>query len=123
MTGEFAMNHVLAYDKANKAALTPGRDSSAGAFQFVLAPTYFLNILQNLELQFPIGMEYGLFGRSQIDQNMNHGCGSVNVGVTATYLTTWTAGLTYNDYLGAPNPEFNDLADRGYVSFNIEHTF
>jgi hypothetical protein len=123
MVGEFAMNHVLAYDKANKAALTPGRDSSAGAFQFVITPTYFLNILQNLELQFPIGMEYGLFGRSQIDQNMNHGTGSVNVGITATYLTTWTAGLTYNDYLGAPNPAFNDLADRGYVSFNIEHTF
>jgi hypothetical protein len=123
MLGEFAMNHVLAYDTANKAALTPGRDSSAGAFQIVITPTYFLNILQNLELQFPIGLEYGLFGRSQIDQNMNHGTGSVNVGVTATYLTTWTAGLTYNDYLGAPNPAFNDLADRGYVSFNIEHTF
>jgi len=121
--GEVAMNHVLAYDNANKAALTPGRNSSAAAMQFVLTPTYFLNILQNLEVQFPIGLQYGLFGRSQIDQNMNHGCGSVNVGVTATYLTTWTAGLTYNDYIGAPNAAFNDLADRGYVSFNIEHTF
>jgi hypothetical protein len=121
--GEYAMNHVLAYDDANKAALTPGRDSTAAAVQFVVTPTYFLNILQNLELQFPVGLEYGLFGRSQIDQSMNHGCGSVNVGVTATYLTTWTAGLTYVDYIGAPNPTYNDLADRGYVSFNIEHTF
>jgi hypothetical protein len=121
--GEFAANHVLAYDTANKAGLTPGRDSTAGAIQFVITPTYFLNILQNLELQFPIGLEYGLFGRSQIDQTMNHGCGSVNVGVTATYLTTWTAGLTYNDYIGAPDVALNPLADRGYVSFNVEHTF
>jgi hypothetical protein len=54
---------------------------------------------------------------------MNHGTGSVSVGVTAVYRVTWTAGLTYHDYIGKADTTLNPLADRSYVSFNIEHTF
>jgi hypothetical protein len=119
--GEFAMNHVLSVD-ANKSALVPGRDNTAGQFEVVLTPTYYA-VLPSIDLQFPIGLTYNIFGRSQINSTENHGTGTVSVGVTATYRTTWTAGLTYNDYLGAPDPALNPLADRGYLSFNIEHTF
>ncbi len=119
--GEFAMNHVVSVDSGRN-DLEPGRSPSAGAFEIVATPAYY-DVLPNLELQFPIGLTYNLFGRSQVDLNMNHGTGSVSFGVTATYRTTWIAGLTYNTYLGRPDPILNPLADRGYLSFNIQHTF
>lgn len=121
LAGEAQISHLLEVTK-NHSALTPGRDSTASEFEFVITPNYY-NVLPNLELQFPIGMTYGLFGRSQIDQTENHGTGTVSVGITATYHTTWIAGLTYQDYLGAPNTVLNGDADRGYVSFNVQHTF
>jgi hypothetical protein len=89
---------------------------------FVILPTYY-EVLPSLELQFPIGLNYGLFGRSQIDGGENHGVGTVNFGVTATYKTVWVARITYQDYLGAPSPVLNSTADRGYLSFNVQHTF
>jgi hypothetical protein len=122
VTAEYAMNHVLSVDE-NKNELTTGRDNTAGQFEAVVTPTYFFNFLKNIELQFPVGIEYNLFGRSEIDSTENHGTGSVSFGVTAIYLTTWTAGLTYKDYFGAADPTLNPLADRGYLAFNVEHTF
>jgi hypothetical protein len=119
--GEFAMNHVLEVT-ANKAMLYPGRNNTAGAAEFVITPAYF-ELLPNTELQFPIGLTYDIFNRSKIDATMNRGTGAVSIGVTATYRVTWTAGLTYNDYFGKPDPVINPNADRGYLSFNIEHTF
>lgn len=122
---EYAMNHVLSVDQ-NRSELKGGRNGTAGQFQMTATPTYF-NVLPNLQLSFPVGFTFNLFGRSQIDSTENHGTGSVNVGITATYRSTWVAALTYKDYLGAPAPsgtnDSNPLADRGYVSFNIQHTF
>ncbi len=121
LAGEFAMNHVLSVD-ANKAELYPDRDNSAGAAEVVVTPTYF-EVLPNTEMQFPIGITYDLFGRSKIDATMNHGTGAVSLGITATYRVTWIAGLTYKDFFGKADPINNPNADRGYVSFNVEHTF
>jgi hypothetical protein len=120
-TAEADVNHVLSVD-SGRALLTPGRDNSAGAFEFVVTPAYF-DVVPNVELEFPIGITYNLFGRSQFDSTQNHGTGSVSFGLTAVYRTTWTAALTYKDFLGAPNPSINSLADRGYLSFNMQHTF
>jgi len=119
--GEAQVGHLLEVT-ANKSALAAGRDSTAGKFEVVISPTYY-NVLPNLEVQFPIGISYNLFGRSQIDQTENHRTGTFSVGVSATYQTTWIAGLTYQDYLGAANTVLNADADRGYLSFNVQHTF
>jgi len=121
LAGEFAMNSVLSVD-SGKQFLAADRNATAGAFELVVTPTYF-DVLPNTELQFPVGITYNLFGRSEVDGGMNHGTGNFSLGVTATYRATWIAGLTYDDYLGAPSPTLNSLADRGYLSFNIEHTF
>jgi hypothetical protein len=122
LAGEYAMNHVLSVDR-NRSALAPGRDNTAGEFEFTVTPTYFFSFLPNIQINFPVGFTYDLFGRSQIDSTENHGTGAVTAGVTAIYLTTWTAGLVYKDYIGKPDPSLNSLADRGYLSFNVEHTF
>ena len=121
IAGEFAMNHVLQVT-AHKTELYPARDNTAGAAEFVITPAYY-EVFPSTELQFPIGLAYDMFGRSEVDSTMNVGTGSVSVGVTATYRGTWVAGLTYKDFFGAPDPVINPNADRGYVSFNIEHTF
>jgi hypothetical protein len=122
--GEFEFNHVVSVT-SGRAMLTPGRNASAGAFEFSVSPTYY-NIVPNTEIQFPVGLTYYMFGNSQVDSTMNHGYGTYNIGVTATYRSVWTAGLTYNGYFGKPNPNLQDVAslvDRSYVSFNVERTF
>lgn len=124
VSGEIAGNHVLSV-AANKAALTPHRSSTAGELEVVASPTY-LNVLPNLQLSFPIGLTWDFYGRSEVDPTENHGTGALSLGVTATYRVTWIASLTYNDYLGAPNPNLlgePSLADRGYLSLNLQHSF
>jgi hypothetical protein len=121
LDGEVAFNHVFSVD-SGRAELTPGRQATAGAAEIVATPAYY-EVFPNTELEFPVGLTYDFLGRSEIDQTMNHGTGSFSLGITAVYRTTWTAGLTYHDYLGKADPTLNPLADRGYVSFNVEHTF
>ncbi len=118
---EVEFNHVI-HISANKDQLTPGRQASAAAFETVITPTYN-DVLPNLVVTLPIGFTYDFLGRSQIDQTMNHGTGEISVGVTGTYKATWVAGLTYVDYFGKADLVTNPLADRGYVSFNLQHTF
>jgi len=119
--GEVAFNHVFSVD-SGRAELTPGRQATAGGAEVVATPAYF-EVFPNTELEFPVGLTYDFLGRSEVDSTMNHGTGSLSLGITAVYRTTWTAGLTYHDYLGKADTTLNPLADRGYVSFNVEHTF
>jgi hypothetical protein len=119
--GEVEFNHLVTVT-ANRAALAQGRQGSAAAFEVVLTPTYY-DVLPNLQLGFPIGITYNVLGNSEIDGSMQHGTGAFTLGVTATYKETWVAAVTYKDYLGAPNASFNGLADRGYVSLNLQHSF
>jgi len=121
LDGEIAFNHVFSVD-SGRTELTPGRQATAGGAEIVATPAYY-EVFPNTELEFPIGLTYDFLGRSEIDQTMNHGTGSFSLGVTAVYRTTWTAGITYHDYLGKADTALNPLADRGYVSFNVEHTF
>jgi hypothetical protein len=118
---EYAMNHVLSVDR-NKAVLAPNRTATAGEFEVTITPTYY-NILPQTTMTIPIGFTYDLFGRSQIDSTENHGTGQVSVGVTMVYNTVWSAGIVFNDYIGAPSTSLNPLADRGYLSFNVQRTF
>lgn len=118
---EVAYNHLISVTQ-NRNFLAHGRQGSATAFHVVVTPQYN-DVLPSLELSFPIGIDYNLLGRSEIDSSMQHGTGTFNVGVTATYRTVWVAALTYQDYLGKADPSGNPLADRGYVSLNIQHTF
>jgi len=77
---------------------------------------------------FPIGVTYDFLGRSQVDSSIQHGDGVFDLGVTAVYNVNWTASLAYQDYFGKPSisaqdTTYNSLADHGYVSLNLQHTF
>jgi hypothetical protein len=58
-----------------------------------------------------------------VDQSLYHGNAQLDVGVSGTYKGVWIATLTYQDYLGAPQTTYNGLADRGFVSLNLQHSF
>ena len=73
--------------------------ASTVAFEVVATPTYY-DVLSNFVLTFPIGIEYNVLGRSEIDTTMQHSTGNFTFGVTGTYESNWIAGLTYKDYLG-----------------------
>ena len=127
-TGEIGMNHLLAVTANKQATAWYGglhRSSTASDAVVVITPTYY-NVVPNLELTFPIGFHYNLYGRSKIDATENQGTGSVNVGVQGTYKVNWIASLTYNDYIGAANPNLPgepSVADRSYVLLNLQHSF
>jgi len=127
LLAEYDMNSVVGIQSNTRAALdTTGRQATAGAAEFVLTPTYFFASVPNVQFNIPIGMELGLFNRSEFDGTENHGTGEFNIGVTAIYKQTWTLGVVYQDYIGAPNTTLQgdaSIADRGYVGFNVEHTF
>ena len=127
-TGEAGMNHLLSVT-ANKAATAwytgLHRTNTAAQFQVVMTPTYY-NVLPNLQLAFPIGLFYNFYGRSMIDSTENHGTGSVNFGVQATYRVTWIGSITYSDNIGAANPNLAGEpvgADRNFVLLNLQHSF
>lgn len=136
MDGEIGFNHVLKVTRnagipfgvpgfQGLNSVSQGRTSTAANMQFVVTPTYY-DVLPNLQLGFPIGLAYNLYGRSAIDATENHGTGSVNLGVTATYKVSWIANITFNDYIGRPNPFLageSAVADRNYVLFNLQHAF
>lgn len=86
-----------------------------------ITPTYN-NVLPNLEITFPTSVTYDYLGRSYVDSTLYHGTGVFTTGVTATYNVNWIASLSYQDYLGKPSSA-NGLADRGFVSLNLQHTF
>lgn len=118
---EVAGNHVVSVT-ANKSELDPGLTPTAAQLAIVATPTYY-SVLPNLDLNFPVGLFYNFYGRSEVNLDEDHGTGTLSLGVSATYLNTWTATLTYTDFLGAPSVAFNTLADRNYVEFNVQHTF
>jgi hypothetical protein len=119
VSGEVEANHVLAVNE-NRNMIAPSRSPTAAALEVVVTPTYYIG---NWQVGLPIGLTWNFYGKSMIDSTMNHGTGSFSFGVQGTYRQTWIASLTYNDYLGRPDPTYNALADRGYVSLNLQHTF
>lgn len=122
--GEIAFNHVLSVTSGRQ-YISPERNRTAAAFEFTVAPTYD-DVIPNLNIQIPVGLSYNFLGNSEMDPTMNHGYGSYNIGVSATYRQVWTGGITYVGYYGKANTTLQDipsLVDRSYVSFNISRTF
>jgi hypothetical protein len=124
--GEVVFNHLVSVTQ-NRAALRPYSQATAAGFDMEITPTYY-DVLPSLEITFPIGLDYNFLGRSAVDQSLQHGTGTLDLGVTATYKSTWIGSLSYQDYLGkasaaSDNTTYNTIADRGFVSLNLQHTF
>ncbi len=133
--GEFAYNRRLSIsDNANQ--LDPLATKDASALQFIFQPEYF-QVLPGVDLQVPIGLSYGISGRSSVNGVLfpaEQG-GNFSLGVKADYQKTWQAGLNYTHYFGSAGsvvrygtavPELsyqNFHGDRDFVSLSVQRTF
>jgi hypothetical protein len=125
-TGEVEWDNVFRVTR-NKDLLMPGRSSQSAEMNVQVEPAYF-EVLPNLELQFPISLSYNVAGNSQWNAAANHGTGSYTASIVATYRENWIASLNYVGYFGKvgtnpSEPEVSAMADRGYLSLNLQHTF
>ena len=133
--GEFAYNRRLKVtDNADQ--LDPLATRDASAIQFVFTPEYF-QVAPGLDLQVPIGLAYGLSGRSSVNGVLfpSEKGGNFSIGVKADYQKTWQAGLNYTRYFGSGGsviryntavPELsydNFHRDRDFISLSIQRTF
>lgn len=105
--------------------------------QVLLEPTYY-QALPGIDIRLPIGISYQPNGsRNMVGlAPMAENGGSVSLGVKATYLDTWQAGLSVTHYYGGGGVLFNAISpstqawsyrqvfkDRDYISLNVSRTF
>lgn len=48
---------------------------------------------------------------------------SVSVGLEATYLEQWSAGIQYTNFFAIGDDEHNMIRDRDLITFNIKYSF
>lgn len=130
--GEFAFNRRIRITD-NPLAVDPNSTRDAGALQFVFTPEYF-QVLPEIDLQLPIGVSYGLWGRSPVNGVLfpaEHG-GSISLGAKAVYQKAWHIGLNYTHYVGTAgsvatitglNSYQNFHGDRDFVSLSVQRSF
>lgn len=133
--GEFAFNRRLSVSD-NRNQLDPSATRDAGAVQFIFAPEYF-QVMPGLDLQVPIGVGYGLFGRSSVNGVLfpSNGGGNISVGLKGEYMKAWQGSLNITHYYGSAGsvikydtavPELsyqNFHGDRDFISLSIQRTF
>lgn len=117
INAELAVDHVP--DKDPVDADRPWR-RPASRVRVLLEPHYF-RVLPNVDVTLPIGLGYNLSGHSLSYRTQNAGAGDMQIGIAATYRSTWKSSLTLTRYLGSPRRQW--LADRDYLSFGLERAF
>lgn len=135
--GELAYNQRLKVTK-NEDQLDPLATKSATAIQLVFQPEYF-QVTPGLDIQVPIGVAYGISGRSSIAGASalmpSEGGGNFSIGVKGDYKKTWQGSLNFTHYFGssgsvikydtaAPELSYQNFhGDRDFISLSIQRTF
>jgi hypothetical protein len=133
--GEVAWNRRLSITK-NADALDPNSTRDAGAIRMIFEPSYY-QVMDGVDLTVPIGVGYGLFGKSSVINpgfSVNHG-GDFSVGVKADYLKTWKFSLSYTGFFGGeatsvepantPVQSYSygqSLKDRDFIAFSVQRS-
>ena len=135
--GELAYNQRLSISK-NANQLDPLATKSAAAIQLVFQPEYF-QVLPGLDIQVPIGIAYGISGRSSVAgvaalMPSEHG-GNINISIKGEYQKVWQTSLNFTHFYGpsgsviqynTPVPELsykNFFGDRDFISLSVQRTF
>lgn len=141
LVSEVAYNRLLkvTHNPVNVAngrtALNNTHTRDALAFRLVFQPEYF-QVFSGADLQLPIGLGYGLYGRSAVFQVAPEHGGDFSVGLNLDFKKIWRAGLNLTHYFGpkGPAPSLNPATDtyasykqyyhdRDFISFNVQRTF
>jgi hypothetical protein len=136
--GELAFNRLLevTYDPKQVpfSALSSTHTQDATAVRFVFQPEYF-GVLPDVNLQVPIGVGYGVSGRSAVVSVLPESGGDFSIGLNATIHGVWKAGLNFTHYFGesgmgnsqssvGPYASYKQYyADRDFVSLSIQRSF
>ncbi|HJV01093.1 MAG TPA: DUF1302 domain-containing protein [Burkholderiaceae bacterium] len=139
--GELAFNRLLSVTRnpvnpmfAN-GVLNTTHTRDAWAMRMVFQPEYF-QVMSGLDLQVPIGLGYGISGRSAVFQVAPEHGGDLSIGANFDYKKTWRAGVQFTHYIGAAGaaPSLNAATntqasyqqyykDRDFVTFSVQRTF
>lgn len=133
LVGEFAINYRDSITK-NADQLDPNANRTASAVRAIFTPEYF-QVLPGVDLQVPIGIGYGIDGRSSVlgagAMPPEHG-GDVSIGVKADVNRIWQTSLSFTHYFGEATGVVDPTGalsygqmhrDRDFVSFAIQRTF
>jgi hypothetical protein len=138
LVGELAYNRLLKVTHSPAGPVEPlntthTRDHLAA--RFVFQPEFF-QVLPSLDLQVPIGLGVGLYGRSAVFQVVPEKGGDMSIALNFDYQKLWKAGIQYTHYYGAggPPPNLTVAAgsyasykqyykDRDFISLSVQRTF
>lgn len=145
LVGELAFNRLLsvthqpAYNAATGAPnpLNSTHTRDATMARVVFTPEFF-QVLPGVDIQTPIGIGYGINGRSAVLQLMPEHGGDISFGVNATIDKTWKAGLNYVHYYGSKGSVVSPASniptstyasydqyyhDRDFISLTVQRSF
>lgn len=135
---ELGWNRALSCT-ANCSNIDPNTTRDATSMRMIFQPDYY-QVISGLDISIPIGLGYGVDGRSRsvfkFNGGVEHG-GDLSVGVNGTYQQVWKGGVNYVHYLGKatpfliPDPKTGNpmlsygqsLADRDNISLYIKRSF
>ena len=121
MVGEYAFNRLesITYTAVPSPlwstqgfGINPNHTSNAQFIRMSFSPQYF-NVRPGVDLTIPMGVGYGLSGRSAVLQLMPEHGGDFNFGVNAEIDRTWKASLTYIGYFGNSGNANGDQTQAG----------
>ncbi len=106
--------------QSNGAARLAHTTRSSCAAEAVFTPQYF-QVLPQLDLTVPVGVQWGLSGRSSVDPGQVARVGNVTLSVSATYRSVWQFGVSFTHFLGPVTQQA--LADRDFATLSLGRTF
>jgi hypothetical protein len=112
----------------NPTMIDPATTKAASQITVAFSADYF-QVIEGLDLSFPIVWTHNLSGRSAVYVGWVEDGGSVDYGVNFKYLVNWKGGFNFHHFVGSQGADigisqFNQTQwDRDYVSFNLSRSF
>ena len=141
IVGEVAYNRLLNVTRDPTNPLYPDgvlnttHTRDATVLRAVFQPEYF-QVVPGVDLQVPIGLGWGIKGRSAVLELAPEHGGDMSIAINADYQKTWRGGLQFTHYYGprGPAPSLaaatntfagykQYYADRDFVSLSIQRSF
>ncbi|MCD6269322.1 MAG: DUF1302 domain-containing protein [Deltaproteobacteria bacterium] len=87
----------------------------------VLAKLDFFNVIGPIGFTPRLGWSHDVRGISPLGGPFLEKRKAITMGLTANYLSSWTADLSYTNYFGAGS--YNTINDRDFIGFNVKYSF
>jgi hypothetical protein len=120
LSGEVGYQHV---NKVAGGVENLTNDRNSWAYQVGATLTY-PNVFSGWDMDIPLS--YGhQYSTAAVSYSPFTGAGDhrASVGVRFKYLGNMEIGLTYNAFLGSPDPTYRALADRNFVALSAKYSF